>query len=381
MFKVVIADDEAIILRNLKQIIPWNDLACEVVGTAKNGEEALSLCQEQQADLLLTDISMPGMTGLELLKQLNQLPKAPLAILISGYDEFEYAREGLKWRALDYILKPVDYEELQQCIQRAVNQLRNEAEKTYEMDKHHLHNLLITGSRETETTITSLSKPVVPILIEKQGQESAEQLDEKLFSSSRARHFWYPLSATMTLCLGEWSKEDIHLLYNDLCQRNLTGYRVLIGEPLTHEEQLKPNLETLQQWMNLHRLDGSVVFFTELMEKYQSKKTASDAIEKVISFIQEHYHEDIGAEQAAAYAEMSVSYFSLLFKQETGVTFLEYVTNYRIEKACFFLTHTKLKTYEIAEKVGYTDQRYFSQVFKKRLHQTPSEYRKQHAEF
>ena len=83
MFKVVIADDEALILKNLQSIIPWYDLQCEVVGTAKDGQKALSLCEQYGADLLLTDISMPGMTGLELLKKLDELPKKPLTVMIS----------------------------------------------------------------------------------------------------------------------------------------------------------------------------------------------------------------------------------------------------------------------------------------------------------
>lgn len=373
MFKVVIADDEVIILRNLQQIIPWNDLACEVIGTAKNGQEALTLCQEGEADLLLTDISMPGMTGLELLKQLNQLSKAPLAILISGYDEFEYAREGLKWQALDYILKPVDYDELQQCIERAITQLKNQVERTYEIDKHYFYNLFQRDSYKVNSNLTLLSKPVTPILIEKRNPE--EQLDRELLTNNSARHFWYPLSSTTTLCLVEGTKEEINLLGDHLCHYNQAEYKILIGNLITHEEKLKPALETLQQWMNLRRSDKPVLYLTELMEKYQSKKTAADAIGQTIAFIQKHFNQDISADQTAAYAGMSVSYFSLLFKQVTGVTFLDYVTNCRVEKACFYLMHTQLKTYEIAEKVGYTDQRYFSQVFKKRMQQTPSEYR------
>lgn len=373
MFKVVIADDEVIILKNLQQIIPWNDLECEVIGTAKNGQDALTLCREGQADLLLTDISMPGITGLELLKQLNQLTKVPLAILISGYDEFEYAREGLKWRALDYILKPIDYEELQQCIERAIIQLKNQVERTYEIDKHYFYNLFQVDSYKLVSNLTPLSIPVTPILIEKRNPE--DQLNRELFTNNSTRHFWYPLSPTTTLCLVEGIIEETSLLGDNLDQLNQTEHKVLIGNLITKEEKLKPALETLQQWMNLRRSDKPVLYLTELMEKYQSKKTAADAIGQSIAFIQKHFNQDISADQTAAYAGVSVSYFSLLFKQVTGVTFLDYVTNCRVEKACFYLTHTQLKTYEIAEKVGYTDQRYFSQVFKKRMQQTPSEYR------
>ncbi|MCP3763764.1 response regulator [Domibacillus sp. A3M-37] len=375
MFKVVIADDEALILKNLQFIIPWSDFQCEVVGTAKNGQEAYDLCEQHQADLLLTDISMPGMTGLELLKQLDRLPKKPLAILISGYDEFEYAREGLKYNALDYILKPVDYEELQQCVERGIQQLKEKAEREYEIDKHYLYELLILGSIQEEKT--SFYKALIPVLIEK--RDAVEQPVDFLFRNMTVRQFQYTLSAHAMIILVEWPTEELVALRNFLQDRNKQGHAILIGAPVITEDELKTSVEELQEWTSIHRLlDERVLFLEELTEKYQSKKSTTDSIGEAMRFIEEHFHEDISADQAAAHADMSVSYFSLLFKQVTGSTFLDYLTGYRMEKACFLLLHTQLKTYEIAEKVGYKDQRYFSQVFKKRLHQTPSEYRKQH---
>ncbi|WP_299093951.1 extracellular solute-binding protein [uncultured Metabacillus sp.] len=97
-----------VIVKNLTQIIDWQGLDCEIIGTAHNGQEALEMMEIHQVDLLLTDISMPGITGIELLKKINSMHHKPIVILISGYNDFEYAIQGLKHNAWDYILKPID---------------------------------------------------------------------------------------------------------------------------------------------------------------------------------------------------------------------------------------------------------------------------------
>ncbi len=133
--KVVIADDEKLILNNLTQIIDWQGIDCEIIGTAENGQEVMEIIKNQQADLLLTDISMPEMSGIELLKTLNQIDHKPLVILISGYDDFEYAKEAIKNNAFDYILKPIDYDELEDCVKRALNKIKAQKVTVYEHEK------------------------------------------------------------------------------------------------------------------------------------------------------------------------------------------------------------------------------------------------------
>lgn len=371
MFKVVIADDEALILKNLQSIIPWSDLQCEVVGTARDGLKAFSICEYHGADLLLTDISMPGLSGLELLKKLETLPKKPLTIMISGYDYFEYAREALKNKAFDYILKPVDYEELRLCIERGTHQLKEKAEREYEVEKQRLYELFTKGSYNGKRPC--INQPLIPILIE--GED-----DHIEPPALKRNHYTYTLSPTITFILTEWPTEELPTLRKFLLEWSLEeDHIMLIGLPVIDEALLKSALEELKTWMSANRLvDEKVVSVEELKEKHYSKKSSADSIAEAVCFIHDHYHEDLSAEQAAAHANMSISYFSLQFKQVTGFTFLDYLTGYRIEKACFLLLNTELKTYEIAEKVGYGDSRYFSQVFRKRMNCTPSEYRKKH---
>lgn len=371
MFNVVIADDEPLILKNLQSIIPWGELDCRVVGTGKNGKEAYSLCEKYGADLVLTDISMPGMTGLELLKKLESLPKSPLTIMISGYDYFEYAREALHHKAFDYILKPVDYDDLRQCIERAISKRKENCRTEYEVEKLRLHEWFTQGSVSLKSS--RVFTPLIPILINNVGSNTLPEL--------HMIKYVYFLSAGYTFLLTEWPDGDMDCLievFQDW-NRGLDKF-ILIGKRVENEESLKPSLEELRKWVGVqHLVNQEVVLMEELKEKYLTKKSAVDSIEEVKSYIHDHYQEDLSTELAAEQANMSVSYFSLLFKQVSGSTFLEYLTQYRMGQAAFLLVQTNLKTSEIAERVGYYDPKYFRSVFRKRMDVTPNEYRKLHS--
>ncbi|MCV9888684.1 response regulator transcription factor [Metabacillus halosaccharovorans] len=110
--KLLIVDDEPIICQGLKMTVPWHELGVEVVGEAYDGENALRIVRETHVDIILTDVNMPVMDGLKLTeKVLGDFPHIKM-IIISGYDEFEYAQRALRLGVKDYLLKPVDIEEL-----------------------------------------------------------------------------------------------------------------------------------------------------------------------------------------------------------------------------------------------------------------------------
>lgn len=110
--KLIIADDEAYIRSSLKQLFPWEEMGYEVVTSFSNGTAALNFMEQHPVDVLLTDIRMPVMDGLELIKtvQAHRLPVTP--VILSAYSDFEYARQGIAYGAADFIVKPVSYEEL-----------------------------------------------------------------------------------------------------------------------------------------------------------------------------------------------------------------------------------------------------------------------------
>jgi len=112
MLKVIIADDEELICNGLKNSIDWASLGMNLCGTAHDGMEALSLIRQGSPDLVLTDIRMPFMNGLELMEKAGEEMPDTGFIIVSGHDEFSYAQKALTMGALDYILKPIDIEYL-----------------------------------------------------------------------------------------------------------------------------------------------------------------------------------------------------------------------------------------------------------------------------
>ncbi len=129
MYKILIVDDKTLIRTAIKKMIRWDAMPITYAGEASNGQEALDFIDEQDVDIVITDIRMPLINGIELLEQLNQKPKVIQTIIVSGYDEFEYAKAALKNGVLDYILKPIDQNELNHILMKAVKTL-NENQQT-----------------------------------------------------------------------------------------------------------------------------------------------------------------------------------------------------------------------------------------------------------
>lgn len=108
MKKVMLVEDEDFILQGIKYIIDWEALSMEIAATAHNGKEALEIFQENPTDIVVTDVEMPRMNGLELLREIRKLNSRTRGIILSGYDEFEYARTALRLDVEEYILKPIN---------------------------------------------------------------------------------------------------------------------------------------------------------------------------------------------------------------------------------------------------------------------------------
>lgn len=116
MYKVMLVDDEKLITEGLKNLIDWEKLNLEVVATANNGEEALRKLKEEKVHIVITDINMPVMTGLDLIKEVKGKDNKTNFIILSGYDEFSYAKKAIEYGVDSYILKPIDEEELEKTL-------------------------------------------------------------------------------------------------------------------------------------------------------------------------------------------------------------------------------------------------------------------------
>ncbi|NIK78592.1 YesN/AraC family two-component response regulator [Paenibacillus castaneae] len=134
MLKLLIAEDVKTVRDMLVKAIPWEKMGIKLLGSAENGEEALAWLEREAPDLLLTDIGMPRMNGLELIAAVKARKPSVRCIILSGLNEFEHARQAVKLQVLEYVLKPIDPQEIQTVFMRAASQLRKEREARQESD-------------------------------------------------------------------------------------------------------------------------------------------------------------------------------------------------------------------------------------------------------
>lgn len=129
MYQLILADDETEIRQGLKEVIPFEALGFTVVGESANGMEALQLCEQLEPDLLITDIRMPLMDGLTLCRRVREAVPATQFIILSGYDDFEYARQAIEVKTMGYLLKPISAAEFAAVLKQAKIDLDEEFHK------------------------------------------------------------------------------------------------------------------------------------------------------------------------------------------------------------------------------------------------------------
>ena len=526
MLKVMIADDEKLVCRLVQALADWEALGMEVVGTAENGIEALELVKKLRPDILITDIRMPGCSGLELIEWAkNEQPQLEI-VIISGYAHFEYAQSAIKYGVGNYLLKPIQQNELmetlekmrERCIERMSS--REEAEREYQSKQEDLQRLrislvkdLLSGNalklnkvklknsyhfmgegecyqtfllkidcdirvmngaalkivREKSEEILNLGlskvcreqllyfqdyagygiinynldkKKVVrktlreclnqleakkslfgpitfsmalgdtvedPVEIEKSLQSAKSAIQERLLESTGRILEDVPRGSGRQKCgeLDRYAKmmehaievldtgealrasrqlQETALSIPDLCGREILELVITAGTMFITRVGIRDIKET-QQEFNLvcsqcHEVSRLFQELERLQEKLlqQVKEVRSNEATRPIriakQYVMQHYREQITLEEVCEAIGFSVSYFSTMFKKETGEGFSKYLTRVRIEEAKDLLRETNMSVAEICEQVGYSDRKHFTSTFHKATGLNPAEYRK-----
>ena len=123
--RVLIVDDEYMIVKGLERLIRWQELGLQLAGTAGNGQEALDLMRHQAVDIVITDVNMPNVTGIDFISQAKELGQDFVFIFVSGYQEFEYVKRGMELGAKNYLLKPIDKVELHRVLSQVAQEIRD----------------------------------------------------------------------------------------------------------------------------------------------------------------------------------------------------------------------------------------------------------------
>ncbi len=354
MLNVLIADDEKIAREGIRDLVEWSQMDMRVVYCAENGRDALDYMLTHPVDILLTDIRMPVMDGLTLLHEMHESPLSPACVIFSGFDDFSYARQAIHYGVVSYLLKPINMDELAEALKKAADRYRmthvqpptKEEMTRYRMDirskAHAQADLVCRAINSSDSRALKDGMDGLCTLLEESGF-STDMMRRAAFSAV------YRMSRTLARYTGEEADEDMERLTNLASARDaadiLNALRAFIVEA-----------------------SARMAKKTEHRQKY--------IVQELKTMIRQQYQkEDLSIASLADAVGLSPNYLSSLFHQQTGQTFSEYLEGCRIEMAQELLRNTTLKIYEIAQRVGYADAKYFSRVFKQATGQTALKYR------
>jgi two-component system, response regulator YesN len=522
-YRVFFVEDEVITREGIRDNVDWPANGFEFCGEAADGEMALPLLRTAQPDVLITDIKMPFMDGLQLSKIVRERMPWVKIVILSGHDEFEYAQEAIKLGVTDYLLKPVTVKKLQTALQKLTVQLdkeRKEQENLKKLQEQVEENRALLRERLLFKLAVGAISPteaiekgqmlgldliaryylVVILKIElgdrteqydydeyQQVQQAVMTLIEKNPDIFVVKRDWGDLILIIKGSTPEYFEEERDLLLEEIRQVVVkTRYQLVAGvgasknriadiyhsfvealaniqnsaggnksgvinqnvdqaellkvdksavENYLHsgmktefdeffnaylrplgETALKSNLiknyifvdfvltvaklvnelggeidnvipelnsiemvlSNIQTTDQLREQTQKILFSALAYRDSQPNGQYKNLIRQAKDYLAQHYaNPELSLNEVASQVNLSASHFSVVFSQEAGQTFKEYLTEIRINKAKELLRMTSLRSADIAYQVGYNDPHYFSSVFKKNTGLSPIEFRSQ----
>lgn len=519
MYKLIVVDDEMAIRTGMCSYIDWNAMGFEVTADFEDGKETIEYIANHPVDVILTDIEMAEVSGLELAKYIyeNKLPIK--VVILSGYKEFEYARQAIQYNVEYYLLKPIKMNEVQEVFgkirldlehhlkEQEMNLSREKKFKELlpELQEQFWISLLVGGLHNKENIVKKqkmlqldfdLQTPCAIIDVQMEIDEESNQLYYKqrenrsnlinnIFGGNTGEIKYYPAYLSSDIlkiiaimkqkCTIEKFHENLELqleekresvakllklkiitsiekIFPDIMelseykyelqayvQKKTASVRLVPGDyerlkqkykllietindgdfdeldnlvdniffefrnlPIEQVKQLLINMFSLLSskfmkmssdlWVVMnekvdyqmlldidnrdtlkHTCKNSLKTTIEIVKKRQND-VSKDIVEKAIYYMKKHYGDDISLESIADRYFLNPTYFSRLFKQYTGTTFMDYLIELRMEKAKELIVLGKYKVYEVSQMVGYRSDKYFFRVFKNYTKQSPSEY-------
>ena len=501
MYQIMLVEDEMLVRESMAQNTDWGRFGFAAPHVFENGRQALEQLEALKPDVVITDICMPFVDGLELAQHIYETLPETIVVVLTGFSEFSYAQKAIRYHVHDYLLKPVSPREFDQLLQGLAAELSEKRERqgiysraavAGEVLKDRffqsllqpelpqelsgamreagvefgggMHAVVLAALPEgqnalDEREVTQLCMPAQFRVLEDQqamlivsGEDTAELmartaagarqlcaqlekcahavpvgiggaysgLDGLRRSAQEAQHaLGYAFSSGQTLLFdpelrkasGSLQTDDcptaamiaaalqsgaanraleltgtlftcirrrrVHL---DECRPVLQRLQILMASHLTREqlrcapEMLLPragcSLEEVR--LSVERLEGYIL----QCQSQQNDTPAARCGRMAVEYVSEHYADsDLKLPDVLEHLGVSRSYFSTVFKEKTGQSFVEYLTNLRMEKAKELLRETGLCTYEIAERIGFADPHYFSLTFRRREGMTPKQYR------
>lgn len=385
----MIVEDELLARTGLRMLVEWEKNGFYLAAEATDGQEALQILMKEPVDIVVTDIRMPVMDGLELMHEIRERKLPCQVVVLSSYDDFEYVKQAMVLGARDYIHKPtMTPDEIIATLQRVAAEINMK-----ESQEEHTGQPALSGKKEQlEYCLDAWANAEVPekdcpglknlrfvagvarVLCTEKTEEKREKLLEL---EARVCDIWEKeLSkggkeiAACYHCGDRWIfvretpfEEEIERLHAEV---NLLSAGKLLWEATPYRSPFA-NMPEIITILN-QRVDSACIREEEL-------SMLGHHVRQAVVMIQEHFAQNLSLETAAAEIYVSPSYLSRIFQKEMHCTFGEYLTLRRMEEAKRLLRDTDLTVLQIGEAVGYNNDKYFMNLFKKRAGMTPGRYR------
>lgn len=413
MYRVLLADDEPIILSGLQSMLDWEQLGCAVCGAARDGRQALELVEACRPDIVVCDIKMPRLTGLELLEICARQYPELVFIMLTNHQDFHMAQQSLRGRAVDYLLKiDLDGEKLARSLRLAID----------ERGKRCRLRADAPSSGKDATASETAARHAAALLSLESGYEAERAVAalEGLGAGSRCAAALLVMDPSAIPEIGSFSQEERRRLFG--FHRNLAlnvaqtvfqgmGFTLLPSDPgdgtavffLWGLENVKPIAQFQTRLaaafrdisqMRLSVLVTGVLSGQDLMElrpqvkmlrreyalspqpflSWSQSMRRGDYVSAARRYVDSHILERISVQDAAVAIGITPNYLSSLFKRQLGQNFMDYVNATKVKYACTLLRGGRHMVYEVSHMLGYDNAYYFTKVFKRYMKMTPTEY-------
>jgi len=419
----MIVDDEPKIRKGLINFIEWKKLECEVVYEAVDGIDARNNLESFRPDIVIADIKMPGLNGLELAQYVQEKHSLIKVIILTGYSDFHFAQSAIKSGVIDFVLKPTSTEKILDAVSKAKDLLRQQSENKLRFQA--LENKVNYSLIELrEKFIHDILSGVVadPLMLEEKMKELDICLENHiilLYEIGRCKthdeiavpveqsRFAFAFKNFLALAFKNYRNYNVFINSRLICTLILFEQGTCYECVQTILPVCKEILEMVDNFMNfeisigisgMHEncsdmpkaygeaskalsdkfCNGNRIFIYEdnPVQLENSKKQDNYIISKVIDYMTGNYNSTINLRSIAGHVHVNASYLSRLFHKKTGETITQSLTRLRLEKAKELLNNPEVKSHEAAIMVGFEDPSYFSQAFKKYTGLSPKEYKR-----
>lgn len=395
MYKTLFVDDERLIREGISNLIDWERITGQELTLAENAKVALKYLEHEKYEIVISDIYMQDMNGIELAKCIKGKWPDVVVILLSAYEDFDYARKAIEAGVFKYLLKPVIPEELEDAVNEAISQVKINEETKKRIDhsqevledyrrelKKNLWKDILSGNMRNEDEIferfekMNMSKNISPIYVvvyktddESMLYQNQVAIDKVVSSCFEGYIDTVFMDNYIVILLKKENAKSVLYAFGDLV-KEMFHFEVYMGEGKTVKD-----LSTLHMSVESAKYNIQKNRANKKDEPTQIVLAAVEMIRKEIENV------DFNINTIANALYLTPAYFSRVFKRKMGMTCIDFIKNYRINLAKELLQNTDLSIQQISEKAGYATVYYFSQQFKQVTGESPGSFRKKRQKF